>query len=61
METRATVSATPLAWLEKKKAVGDKEHMGNFRAGTHKVEGISTGQNFHTLSDESIYGQILSK
>jgi len=38
----------------KKKAVGDKEYMGNFRAGTHTVESISTnfGQKFYTLSDK---------
>lgn len=43
--------------IRKKKAVGDKEYMGNFRSGTHKVVSISInfGQKFYMLSDKREY------
>ena len=43
--------------LKKKKVVGDKEFMEQFKAGKHKVESISenVGQKFYMLSDKREY------
>ena len=43
--------------LKKKKVVGDKECMEQFKAGKHKVESISEnfGQKFYLLSDRREY------
>ena len=43
--------------LKKKKVVGDKEFMEQFKAGKHKVESVSAnvGQKFYMLSDKREY------
>jgi hypothetical protein len=43
--------------LRKKKAVGDKEFMSNFKEGEHKVASISEnfGQKFYKLTDGREY------
>ncbi len=43
--------------LKKKKVVGDKEFMEQFKAGKHKAESISenVGQKFYMLSDKREY------
>ena len=43
--------------LKKKKVVGDKEFMEQFKAGKHKIENISEnfGQKFYMLSDKQEY------
>ena len=42
---------------KKKKVVGDKEFLEQFKAGKHKVESISEhfGQTFYMLSDKREY------
>ena len=43
--------------LRKKKAVGDKEFMSQFKAGEHTLESVSEnfGQKFYKLSDGREY------